>query len=364
MIISRYISKEIISTWVAVTTVLFLIFFSNRFMRYLADAASGAISNEVVFQLVAIKSVTALPVLLPLSLYLAILIAMGRLYKDSEMTAFSACGVSINSVLKTVIWIATPISILLLLLSLFAVPSVQKWAAEIQREAKATADFSAVVPGRFKTSKDEGLVIYTEDVVEEGQRLDRVFARHVEGENVSVLSAEGAFHHHDAEQDMLFIVFKNGYRYEGVPGEADFKIVEFDEYGVKVQQGEIEARQLPLSARPSGDLINSTSLRELAELQWRIAMPLSAVLLAVLSVLLSRADPRQGRFAKLFLAILIYVVYNNLIGIAKNWIEQGQVPVYVGIWWVHVLLISVIAYMWAKQVGIKWLWQSMRVKAT
>ena len=121
-------------------------------------------------------------------------------------------------------------------------------------------------------------------------------------------------------------------------------------------------KSLPLSARPTEQLFNSQSLREQAELQWRIAMPLSAVLLAVLSVLLSKADPRQGRFAKLFIAILIYVLYNNLIGIAKNWVEQGQVPVSVGIWWVHLLLVLFILFLWFKQVGFRWTLQSMRRK--
>jgi lipopolysaccharide export system permease protein len=361
LLISRYLTKEILTTWIAVTTVLFLIFFSNRFMRYLADAASGAISNEAVFQLVAIKSLTSLPVLLPLALYLAVLVAMGRLYKDSEMTALAACGIGVGSVLKTVVWIATPISLLLLGLALYAVPSAQKWAAEIQTEARASADFSAIVPGRFKTSRDDGLVLYTENVVDNGQRLERVFARHIQGENVSVLSSEGAFHSYSAAQDILFIVFNSGFRYEGAPGATNFKIIEFDEYGVKVQQAEAIAKHLPLSATPTSQLLESENLREIAELQWRMAMPLSAVLLALLSVLLSRSDPRQGRFAKLFVAILIYVVYNNLMGIAKNWVELGQSPASLGIWWVHMLLAALILYLWMKQVGLKWTLQRIGI---
>lgn len=363
MIVTRYFTKEIVAAWVAVTTILFLIFFSNRFMRYLADAASGGISNEAVFQLVAIKSITALPVLLPLALYLAILVTMGRLYKDSEMTALAACGVGISTVVKTVILISLPISFALLGLSLYGVPSAQKWAAEIQNEAKASADFSAIVPGRFKTMQDAGLVIYTEDLVDNSQRLEGVFARHIQENNVSVLSAQTAEHSLNEETENLFVVFKNGYRYEGIPGEGDFKVVEFKEYGVKVQAADDVRKGLPLSARPTEQLFNSERLREQAELQWRIAMPLSAVLLAVLSVLLSRADPRQGRFAKLFIAILIYVLYNNLISIAKNWVEQGQVPVSVGIWWVHLLLVCFIMFLWFKQVGIRWTLRRVTGKA-
>ena len=354
MIVTRYFTKEILSTWLAVTTILFLIFFSNRFMRYLADAASGAISNEVVFQLVAIKSITALPVLLPLALYLAVLVTMGRLYKDSEMTAFAACGIGVSTVLRTVIWISLPVSLLLLALALYGVPAAQQWAAEIQNEAKSNADFSTVIPGRFKAMQSDDLVIYSERVTDEGQRLEGVFARHIKQDTVSVLSATSAVHAFDETSNNMFVVFEDGYRYEGIPGEANFKIVEFDEYGVRVAQGEAAAKQLPLSARSTERLFNSTHLREQAELQWRIAMPLSATLLAILSVLLSRADPRQGRFAKLFVAILIYVLYNNLIGIAKNWVEQGQVPVALGIWWVHALLVVLILLMWGKQVGFRW----------
>ncbi len=364
MIVARYLTKEILTTWLAVTTVLFLIFFSNRVMRYLADAASGAISNEVVFQLVAIKSITALPVLLPLALYLAVLVAMGRLYKDSEMTALAACGVGISTVLKNVVYIALPVSLLLLGLALYGVPSAQKWAAQIKAEAQASADFSTIVPGRFKTARNEGLVLYTEDVQEQGQRLEGVFARHIEGELVSVLSSASAFHFHDQANDVMFIVFKDGYRYEGEPGGADFKIIEFDEYGVRLEQSTAQAGSLPISAWSTQALLDSTGLKQAAELQWRIAMPLSTVLLAVLSVLLSRADPRQGRFAKLFIAILVYVLYNNLIGIAKNWVEQGQVPVMVGIWWVHVLLICLILYLWVSHVGFKWVFRRASMKVS
>lgn len=345
------------------TTVLFLIFFSNRFMRFLADAAAGIIGNEAVFQLVAIKSVTSLPVLLPLALYLAVLVAMGRLYKDSEMTALAACGMGTTTVIKTVFFITVPISLLLLALSLYAVPAAQQWAAEIQTESRASADFLAITPGRFKTFDDDGLVIYTKDVIDQGRRLDYVFARHIEDQNVSVLSAAKAVYSYEKDKDMLFMVFKDGYRYEGAPGSANFKIVQFADYGVKVEQGETVRKQLPLSARPTSQLLRSKNLREQAELQWRIAMPLSAVLLALLSVLLSKADPRQGRFAKLFVAIVLYVIYTNLLGIAKNWVEQGKVPDYVGIWWVHGLVLLLIMALWVKQIGFKWLFQRLTFRA-
>ncbi len=354
MIIYRYLLKEITLTWFAVTLVLFLIYISNRFIRYLSAAASGTLPTDVVLNLLALKSLTSLPILLPLALYLAVLLSLGRMYKDNEMTALAAGGIGLGGVLRITGIYSVFVAIFMLVISLYAVPWAHHKALVIQEHAKSSSDFGGIASGRFKETSSDNLVLYTEKLSQNGELMENVFA-HQERNNVTqLLSATQAFQKTDEHSGDRFIVFSDGYRYEGTPGQPDFKIIKYQEHGIRIKQKKTEAVNIRLSARPTHELIGSTHLDDIAELQWRYALPVSTVFLIFLSVMLSHTDPRQGRFGKLFIAILVYVVYNNLMGIGRNWLEQGVVPASIGLWWIHALLILVCITLWVRQMGVTW----------
>jgi lipopolysaccharide export system permease protein len=167
-----------------------------------------------------------------------------------------------------------------------------------------------------------------------------------------VLPAARASAREDAQGDR-YMVFENGHRYEGRPGNADFRLISFREHSVRMEQPEVRPAQRKQKARPSAEL-SFDDATDVAELQWRISMPLSVLVLALLAVPLSRTNPRQGKYAKLFVAVLVYLLYNNLLGMANSWVARGAVPAAIGMWWVHLLMLLGIWLLFVRQYGLAW----------
>lgn len=360
MIIRRYIYREIALTLLAVTAILFLVYTSNRFVRYLADAAAGSLSADVLAALLGLKALTSLPVLVPLAFYLAVLLGLGRLYRDSEMSAFAACGVGLDSMLRSVFRLALVCALAVAGITFYAVPWAQDRSVVLQDRAEASADISGIASGRFKESKQTDLIFYTESVSRDQQQMDNVFAWGEAEGRTHVLTADSAYQTFHEQSGDRFVVFVNGYRYEGVPGTGEFKVIRFREYGVRVKQPEIAGTLSRLAGRSTSDLWKSGGALEWAELHWRFSMPLSVIILGLIAVTLSRVDPRQGRFARVFAAILVYVVYSNMMGVGRSWLERGVVPSWLGLWWVHIAAITLFFVLWVQQFGAAWVFRRVR----
>lgn len=349
MIIERYLFKELAGTLFAVTAVLFLIFVSSWFARLLGRVAAGSVQADVIFLLLGLKSVDALMILLPLAFYLAVLLAFGRLYKDSEMTAMLACGVSLTRVTRLVFWVGVGFALVVALVSLYVAPWARGERYQLQEEMSATTGLEAVAAGQFRELGESDVVFYAERLSKDGEGMENVFIQGVRKGNLNLVVAERGTQ--VIEAGARYLLLKNGYRYEGVPGQADFRIIQFAAHKVLLQQSEVVLQVDETSAVATRQLWQSQKPHEVAELQWRIAMPVSAVLLALLAVFLSRTNPRQGRYAKFFLGILVYVIYSNLLGVAKTWVERGKVEPWLGIWWVHGLLLLAVLLLMLQHAG-------------
>lgn len=355
MIISRYLLREIVLALLVVTGVLYVIFVSNRFVRMLAAAEGGNLPAEAVVQLLAFKSISSLETLLPMALFFAVLIAFGRLYKDNEIVALAASGVGIGRLLGTVLWAAFGFAGLVAGISLYAGPWAEEQSSQILDALKTDADTRGVAEGRFRELRDGKLVFYVERLSEDGRTMEKVFVETQGKEGIrNVLSAERGYYFVEESTGDRYLILQNGYRYEGRPGDAQFKIIQFNEHGLLIEERALVTSARKVVAYPTPALIGATQPWERAELQWRIAMPLATVLLAALAVPLSRTTPRQGRFAKLFVAIVVYVVYMNLLVVSRSWLEQNAVSPYVGMWWAHGLLLVLVAVLVARQSGVKW----------
>jgi len=350
LIIERYLFKELAGTLFAVTTVLFLIFVSSWFARLLGQVAAGNIQADVIFLLLSLKSIDALMVLLPLSFYLAVLLAFGRLYKDSEMTAMLACGVSLMRITRLVFLIGLGFALVVAAVSLYFAPWAKGERYILQEQMRSTSGLEAIAAGQFREMGDGDVVFYAERLADDGESMENVFIQGVRQGNLNLIVAERGSQTTEPNGGR-YLLLQNGYRYEGQPGQADFRIIKFREHRVLLKQAEASFKVNSAMAMPTLTLWQSGKLHELAELQWRISTPLSVVLLALLAVFLSRTSPRQGRYAKLFLGILVYIIYNNLLGAAKTWVERGTVDVMIGIWWVHLLLVVAIAMLMLQHSG-------------
>lgn len=306
MIIQRYILKEVILTWVAVTFVLTLIYAIGLFIRFLSAAAAGSLQADVVFILIGLRFITSSTILIPISLYLSILLALGRLYKDSEMTALMACGVGINVAMGTIVKLSLLVFSILMVVSFYTAPWAERQLTKTKAYAEATADITAIASGRFKTVSKANLVFYAERIGENKKEMEKVFAQREDNGVTQLITANKAYQTNDKDTGERFIVFEDGYMYEGSPGRADFKVTKFHKNGVRIPRPKVSLNSWRKPARLSSELFKSDKISDKAIVQWRLALPLTTLFLSVLAVLLSRSDPRRGQFAKVFAAILIY----------------------------------------------------------
>ncbi|MBT8136966.1 MAG: LPS export ABC transporter permease LptF [Gammaproteobacteria bacterium] len=347
-IINKYLTREVFSAWLAVTVVLLFILLSNQFARVLGDAAAGKLPRDAVFQIIGLTSITYLTVLVPVSLFLAVMLALGRLYMDSEMSAINACGIGPLRVYRAVFVVSLILTMLLAWLSMYASPWAARQAQVITEKSKQQAGLGALEPGRFRS--DNGVVFYAERVDEDGV-MRNVFLQRRRGQSIEVAVAESGQVIRNADETTVLL--RNGRRYEGEPGTVNFRIVRFGEHGIPVARREASATALEREALPTSQLLGSSRPADAAELHWRIAAPISAMLLGLLAVPLARTRPRQGRYGRLAIGVAVYLVYANLLGAAQVWIQQGKLPPLVGMWPVHALLAAAAGVLYWRELRLR-----------
>ncbi|XQE66346.1 LPS export ABC transporter permease LptF [Pseudomonas sp. P3C3] len=364
MIVFRYLSREVLVTLSAVSAVLLVIIMSGRFIKYLAQAAQGVLDPSVLFLIMGYRMPGFLQLILPLGLFLGILLAYGRLYLDSEMTVLSATGMSNRRLLGYSMAPAAIVAVIVAWLSLGLAPQGVAEVAKIFNQQDAMTEFDTLVPGRFQAMKDGSRVTYTEGLSDDRGQLAGVFIsekrmqRQVEGEKpkqsgITVLVAEKGRQVIQADGSR-YLILENGYRYDGNPGQADYRATRYETHGVLLPKPSVSAEIGEREAIPTRELIGSDEPRYQAELQWRLSIPLLVFIVTLLAVPLARVNPRQGRFLKLLPAILLYMAYLALLIGARGQLDKGKIPMELGLWWVHGLFLLIGAALF--------LWQPMKLK--
>lgn len=346
-IFDRYLLKEVIYGWLAVTVTLWLILVSNRLVRYLADAAAGDIPGELIFKLLGLKMVWYIIHIVPFALALGVVLGLGRLYRDNEMTVMAACGVGTSRIYKPVLGFGVLVAATLAWLALYVSPEVQQTSHRLQTEAGRQADVTGLGAGRFNEIQSGKLTFYAERLSADKQTMENLFIA-VRNPSDSlkpqqIVRAKSAYRKRDEDTGDQFLVLVDGVRYEGIPGEAAYRVMQFDEYGVRIDLPGGDDTTTERSAKPTATLLASSNTQDIAEVQWRLSMPLSVISLLLLAVPLSKSSPRQGRYGRLVIAILLFVIYYNLLGMAKAWVGDGSVPPLIGLWWVPALPVVVSA---------------------
>ena len=349
-IIDRYISRELLLTWLAVTLVLMLILLSSTLARLLGKAADGSLPTDTIMPLMFITSARYLILLVPLSLYLGTLLCFSRLYKDNEMAVMSACGIGFKRLYRPLLIVAVPISIGMLILTLFVMPGISQQAQLLKAEIESRSELSGLEAGRFNASSDGNAIMFLEKQSEDGTHMENVFVHQKGKTTTSVETAVSASRYVD-EQHRQFILFKNGQQYEGTPGQSDYQVIEYEKHGIHVPESELVNQIKRRDALTTSELWGSDKPSDRAELQWRFSIPLATLLMALLALPLSYTTPRKGRYSKLALAILIYLVYSNMLGIGETWMQQQKVPAWLGLWWVHGFIVVLIVFWLVRRFG-------------
>lgn len=322
-IIDRYIGREIIVSWLSVLFVLLVVVASADAVHLLSWVAEGRIPVDTLFPLIINSLYEFSVMLLPLSLLLGVLLAFGRLYKDSEMTAVMSAGLGPKQWYRPLLLIAVPVCLLLFVLTLFVLPSVAEQRDQIMAEIKNRTELSTLFAGRFNQSKQGNAIFFLESQSEGGKVMDHVFHRSLR-DGVSHVDIAKRARNQSSETGRSYIVMENGTHYEGEPGSGQYRITEYAEYGVYIPDSQSIDSNTSVKALSSKTLWNSDALLHKAELQWRITIPVAAFIIAMLALPLSRTTPRSGRYANLALAILLYLVYSNLLGMARTWVIKEK----------------------------------------
>jgi lipopolysaccharide export system permease protein len=362
LIIQRNLIKEIIFTLSAVGGVLLLIFSSTRFVRFLAEVTTGKLSADIVFHLMGLKIVHNLVIILPLSFYLAVLLTLGRLYKDNEIMAMSACGIGPGKILRGVLLFSPIIVGLTAWLSLYVAPWTEDLSETLREQAEQQTEISSLVAGQFRESQDGNTIFYVETLSDDKSEMQNVFIQRRGESGYSVLSSDTAHLYTDKNTKDQYMVMQDGYRYEGKPGDPEIQIIKYKKHAVRIEEKGFVKSRRKMDAIPTAELWKEDNPKAKSQLQWRISMPISIFLLGILALPISKLSPREGRYARLFTGILIYVVYINLMGVAKDLVKREEVPDIVGMWWVHVLLLLVIIALYIYQLGPRWVFERISGK--
>jgi lipopolysaccharide export system permease protein len=333
-ILNRYIFRETALTWFAVTGVLLLILLTDQFARVLDDAAGAQLPKNAIFAVMGLSSIQYLTILIPVGIFLAILLALARMYRDSEMAALMACGIGNASLYRPVMLLAIVLAVIVGWLAIDAGPSAQREVQIIANEAKKSADLAILKPGRFISFGSEAAIVYAEKVSEDGT-LSNVFVQRRQGDRVTVIVAASAGQRNDEETGRKILTFIDGERYEGVPGSREFRVMKFAEHGIPFEISQTEADEIGKEAQSIFELLESPDLESIAEIQWRVSVPITLLVLTLIAVPLSRAPPRTGRYNNLAAGVLLYIIYSNLLAASKVWIEQETISPWIGLWWVH-----------------------------
>ncbi|MFA6409635.1 MAG: LPS export ABC transporter permease LptF [Gammaproteobacteria bacterium] len=358
MIISRYLSKEIFTALLAATLILLLIFISEQLLSYMRATAAGRLSVQAVSLLLTLQIPVLLSFLLPLSLFLGVLLAFGRLYADSEMTVLFACGVGPERLFRIVLTFALIMTALVAMLSFWIAPTMEQYSARILAANKAEA-LTLLQPGKFNSIVDGKWVFYAEDVAQNKGQLQSVFAAqkptdtspNIQGMKPwGVMFAKSGYQKTDTNGSK-FLVLTDGYRYNGLPGKRDYQIISFAEYGVRL------ARSTPGFKFDENVLSTKTLWKERAnpvyagELHWRASLALAPFILSFLAVPLSKVKPRYGRYFSIVPAVFCYIIYANLMFLGRAWLVKGSLPMAFGMWWVHILMFGFAIFLsWREQV--------------
>ncbi len=356
MLFKRALRRELTNLAGVVFATLFTVMVTTSLIRWLGRAANGLTDTASVLPMIAFGAINLLPVLLVLTGYVAVLMALTRAYRDSEMAIWFTSGRSLLDWVGPVMGVVVPVALLVALLAFVGGPWATRQADEYQRRFSEREDISRVSAGQFRESTAAGRVFYVESLNEDSTEVRNVFVSQAGPQReVIVVSQRGQIE--TQPNGDRYLVLEKGRRYDGEPGNASLRLMEFERYGILLEGRSGPSRGAEGSRTLSPwALVADPTRSNLAELHWRLSLPVSALLMALLAIPLAAVNPRVGRSVNLVMALLIYVVYNNLLSVMEAWIAQGRVPFAIGVWAVHAGLLLIIGFLFWRRTTLPRRW--------
>ena len=349
MLFKRSLLNELAITAVGGFLVLFGIVIAQRVAYYIGVAAKGSLASDAINTLLGFSMLRFLPMLLSLTIFLSVLLTLMRWHRDSEMVVWFSAGKGISSWISPVLTFAVPVVVLIAFLSLFVTPWATHKAEDFSDQLKSRDELSTISPGVFKESRNADRVFFVESFDELGDVVKNIFVQSVQHQKLGIIVASRGYRSTAPNGDN-FLIMESGRRYEGTPDTPEFSTTEFERYAIRIEPAAVQQEPPRTESKSSIELLQDHNPHNNAELQWRLAMPISAFVLVLLAVPLSFVDPRSGRSANFMLAVLIYIIYNNLLSIMQAWLAQGKLNPVVGLWPVHLFFLLLTVYMFYRRL--------------
>lgn len=359
-IFQRTLVSEFAGNGLLVFAVLLGIVVVSQLIRLLGEAVNGRLAVDGVLALLGFGAMNYLPVLLSISLFISILLTLSRCYRDSEMVVWFGAGVGLTRWIRPVMTYAMPVVGVIALLSLVLSPWALRKADEFKHKLESRDDVASAIPGTFRESGQANRVYFIENMNLGTNRVSNVFVQSQQNGKTGTMVAREGIQETMPNGDR-FLVLLNGTRYEGTPGRLDYNIVEFKRYAVRIDS------LPPKEARPYArtmstmDLLRNRTTWNLAELEWRFGLPVSAAILALLAIPLSYVNPRAGRSLNVVLAIVLYMLYSNMISVTNVWVGMGKLSPGIGLWGIHAVMLVIVALMFYRRMTLSF-WGKGRVK--
>ena len=357
-IISRYLLRNLIVFLFVIFFIIGLLVFGNQFVLTVQESIEHGIPVIELAPLIGYNMIRDIPIILTLSLFLSIIVSISQLYKNSEAVVLNSIGLGEKDFIGFIQPLIILSFILIFLLTIFAVPWAKQQKSLAENQTVNASEFSFITEGKFESFKNGEIVFYAAeslivDLASE-QNMEEIFIYSVGKESPVIVLASEAKKYTDIKSKSVYLRLKDGVRYEGLPGNKNINISNFDLYDLEIVSGEIKKSLTNFSdieEMTSINLLSQDNLLAKAEMQWRFSQPISILLLSVLGVFLGKSSPRTGKGINLIIGIIVFMLYNNVLLVAKNSIESGQLSPIFGMWGIHLLLFLFLIFFYQFREG-------------
>ena len=358
-IVDRYLVRELLVSFLAAVSILLLVTVGATVADLLAKIARGHVAADLLLALIGLRTVDSLTLLVPMAMFLGVQLAYGRLYRESEIAVFAASGLPVTGLLRPLFLLAVPMMLVMALVSFWLAPAAVRQSQRLQEEASRSLIVAGLEPGRFVELPNNDGVMYVDSMNSDGTKFKKMFvaSERTDASNgqasLNVITAADGELYHDANGSERYLGLNDGFRVEGVLGQDNYRLMHYARNDLKLTDTEADANADSVKrSAPTATLYASEDVVQRGEFQWRLAAPISVLVLVLLALPLARSSPREPRYARLLIALLAWVIYYNCLAIGRSKISMGALDPRVGFWWVQIPTILIALYL---------LWQGQRL---
>ena len=357
-IISKYLLRNLLVFFLAIFFIIGLLVFGNQFVLTVQESVEHGIPIRELIPLISYNMLRDIPIIFTLSLFLSIIVAISQLYKNSEAVVMNSIGIGEKDFINFIQPVIILSFILIFCLTIFVVPWAKQQKNITENQTVNASEFSFITEGRFESFKNGEIVFYAAESsiadADGEQNMEEIFIYAMgNGAPVIVLASE-AKKYTDAISKSVYLRLKNGMRYEGLPGDKNINILNFDLYDLEIVSGEVQKSIVNFSEieeMTSINLLNQNDLLANAEMQWRFSQPISILILSVFGVFLGKSSPRTGKGINIIIGVIIFMLYNNGLLVAKSSVENGQLNPIIGLWSIHFILFLLLVVFYQIREG-------------